>query len=131
MTEYHGRLQFHSETGTEGGYWAFQDEQFIHVKGQEVSWCSGPPCPASIGDSEHWSYDGLKILQNGDWVTIFNDDTKQEVAWEGVIDLTSQDPYASDSTDAYGMAVHSTPNNCDMRMWLWYFFQELPAKLVQ
>jgi hypothetical protein len=27
-----GRLTFHSETGTEGGYWAFQDEQFITLE---------------------------------------------------------------------------------------------------
>lgn len=27
-----GVLHFHSETGTEGGYWAFQDERFIHYK---------------------------------------------------------------------------------------------------
>jgi len=29
MTEYKGVLLFHSETGTEGGYWAMQDEKFM------------------------------------------------------------------------------------------------------
>lgn len=26
-----GRLTFYSETGTEGGYWAFQDENYISL----------------------------------------------------------------------------------------------------
>ena len=29
MTTLRGVLEFYSETGTEGGYWAFQDEKFI------------------------------------------------------------------------------------------------------
>jgi hypothetical protein len=32
---YKGILTFHSETGTEGGYWAFQDAQFIGLGGHE------------------------------------------------------------------------------------------------
>ena len=27
-----GILHLHSETGTEGGYWAFQDSKFISIK---------------------------------------------------------------------------------------------------
>lgn len=32
MTEYQGVTTFHSETGTEGGYWAFQDEKFMGLE---------------------------------------------------------------------------------------------------
>lgn len=32
MTTFKGVLTFHSETGTEGGYWAFQDEKFMGIE---------------------------------------------------------------------------------------------------
>lgn len=32
MTTIKGVLVFHSETGTEGGYWAFQDEKFMGIE---------------------------------------------------------------------------------------------------
>ena len=59
--EIKGTLFLWSETGTEGGYWAIQDERFIE-----------PP----TGDWPHprWSYDGLKVLEDGDLLKIFNPD---------------------------------------------------------
>ena len=35
MTTYKGVLVFHSETGTEGGYWAFQDEKFMGIENND------------------------------------------------------------------------------------------------
>lgn len=37
MGEYKGILLFHSETGTEGGYWAMQDERFITPAPEQTS----------------------------------------------------------------------------------------------
>jgi hypothetical protein len=34
-----GILTFHSETGTEGGYWAFQDEKFMGIPAPDVFKC--------------------------------------------------------------------------------------------
>lgn len=38
---YNGVLHFHSETGTEGGYWAFQDEKFIDLPDPHNYSCTG------------------------------------------------------------------------------------------
>jgi hypothetical protein len=45
-----GRLKFYAETGTEGGHWAFQDQEFVHlqppeygVNGQERVWDTHSP----------------------------------------------------------------------------------------
>jgi len=32
LLSYKGFLEFYTETGTEGAYWAFQDERFINEK---------------------------------------------------------------------------------------------------
>lgn len=34
-----GVLEFHSETGTEGGWFAFQDERFMHLPPPNQWWC--------------------------------------------------------------------------------------------
>lgn len=36
MTTFNGILQFHSETGTEGGYWAMQDEKFMGLVDEQT-----------------------------------------------------------------------------------------------
>ncbi len=48
-----GPLHLYSETGTEGGYWAIQDENFIFP-------------PTETWPHEHWSYGGLHCLGDGD-----------------------------------------------------------------
>jgi len=39
-TPLRGVLHFFSETGTEGGHWAFQDERFMHLPPPNQWWCS-------------------------------------------------------------------------------------------
>lgn len=64
--ELSGVLSSHSETGTEGIVWAFQDAKFIGTDGK-------------------WSYDGLHALRDGDHIKAFNDDGS--IRWEGTIAL--------------------------------------------
>jgi hypothetical protein len=67
-----GTLFLYSETGTEGGYWAIQDENFIKP-------------PSDDWPHEQWSYDGLFCLEDGDRLKIFNPDGT--IRWEGEIEL--------------------------------------------
>jgi hypothetical protein len=53
-----------SETGTEGGRWAIQEDGFVTPDG-------------------HWSYDGLQILKEGDDFTVYAEDGS--VLFHGII----------------------------------------------
>jgi len=68
-----GVLTFHSETGTEGGYWAFQDSRYII-------------------DEDNWDQKGLYVLRDMDYLMIFDPETKKEV-WSGGIDLNEYPPF--------------------------------------
>ena len=108
---FEGVCHLWSETGTEGGYWALQDSKFIK----------------KVDDKEKWSYDGLHVLKDGDWLTIFNKENPKLVAWAGIISLK---PRTSFETNVRGWRVHSTPINCDQEKWAEYFFEEYPAELI-
>lgn len=57
---------FHfSETGTEGGWWAMQEDGFRSE------------------DGAHWKYEGIRRLREGDVFTVYADDG--EVLWHGII----------------------------------------------
>ncbi|KKW22969.1 MAG: hypothetical protein UY70_C0008G0018 [Candidatus Kaiserbacteria bacterium GW2011_GWB1_52_6] len=147
-----GVLTFHSETGTEGGFWAFQDERFI-TKNTTHFACTkchhywdkekDPEGPPAFDDSdsrycaplehtfelisdENWSYDGLHILHNGDELTIFSKDDSS-VVWSGTIELTT---FTSFTEHADGWWIHSDQNGVPRHIWATWFFQEYPAFLT-
>jgi hypothetical protein len=64
MKEMKGVCFLHSETGTEGGYWAMQEDGFVTEDG-------------------HWRYEGMQLLEEGDDFTVFADDGS--VLWHGII----------------------------------------------
>jgi hypothetical protein len=64
MKEMKGVCFLHSETGTEGGYWAMQEDGFVTRDG-------------------HWRYEGLQFLEEGDDFTVFAKDGS--VLWHGII----------------------------------------------
>lgn len=95
-----GVCDFHSETGTEGGYWAFQDKRFItentiqvKCKNCDLIWHKerepdrflvppqGPPLECThifeTWPSHFFSYDGLHHLKNGDHLSILQPDSKK------------------------------------------------------
>ena len=59
MKEMRGVCFLFSETGTEGGWWAIQEDGFV-TEGEN--------------EGEQWSYEGLRILGEGDDFTVYGDD---------------------------------------------------------
>ncbi len=108
-----GVLHLWSETGTEGGYWAFQDERFI--------------APNSTNFSNVWSYDGLHVLKDGDELAIFSKENSSEVVWSGKISLHSLPCF---SEHAEGFWIHADQNGIDRKTWTRWFFEQYPAELI-
>ena len=69
MKEMQGICVLFSETGTEGGWWAMQQDGFVTEDG-------------------HWRYEGLQCLEEGDDFTVFADDGS--VLWHGIIHRDSK-----------------------------------------
>lgn len=107
MTLY-GRVMFHSETGTEGGYWAFQDDRGVRK-----------------GPSPRWSYDGQFILHNGDHVKVYGEDG--QVVFDGDIDLREHELF---SEDAGGYWIHADQIGVERDWWANLFFMEFRAELT-
>jgi hypothetical protein len=103
-----GLCFFHSETGTEGGYWAFQDSRHISPKGD-------------------WSYEGLHVLRDGDRLTIFSLAKPDEIVWSGVIKLLEHPLFTE---DAFGLWVHADQVGVDRDVWARWFYAEYPAELI-
>lgn len=98
---FNGYLTFFTETGTEGGYWAFQEE------GKD-------------------GYDGLHILKDGDRITVFDETSRKEI-WGGEIRLS---PRSDIDENVFGFRVHSRQIGVDMDEWARMFFCEYPAVLA-
>lgn len=64
MKEMKGVCFLHSETGTEGGWWAMQEDGFVTEDGD-------------------WRYEGMQCLEEGDDFTVFAEDGN--VLWHGII----------------------------------------------
>lgn len=69
MKEMKGVCFLHSETGTEGGWWAIQEDGFGTEDGG-------------------WRYEGMQYLEEGDDFTVFDDDGS--VLWHGTIHRDSK-----------------------------------------
>ena len=139
-----GVLTFHTETGTEGGYWAFQDERFIK-QNQPFGYCK--KCGISLKYTEEhpdklsekqksceheeyvgemWDYKGLHILHNGDHLKIYSKDKPEEIVWEGTINLKEYDPFVE---DVFGFWMHSDQIGEKREEWAERFFRDYPAEL--
>ena len=108
-----GVLFFWSETGTEGGHWAFQDKEFIFPP--DANWPIG-----------RWSYDGLHVLKNGDKLIIYSKDDPSQIVWSGEIELEQYCPFTE---SVRGMWIHSDQRGIDRKIWADWFIKEYPAKL--
>ncbi len=151
-----GVLFLYSETGTEGGFWAFQDSCFIYQNKTRYSckkchlywdkdkdplrhpvfekqtsdnwpdFCSSDDHQFELVSQESWSYEGLHCIKDGDHLTIYLPDTKNEV-WSGVIQLKQHNLFTE---DARGFWIHADQVGIERDVWAKYFFNEYPAKLV-
>ncbi|MFH1064484.1 MAG: hypothetical protein V1729_05365 [Candidatus Woesearchaeota archaeon] len=74
---------------------------------------------------EDWSYEGLRILEEGDKLTIYHPDTGDEV-WSGVIELKYHPLFTE---DARGKWIHADQKGIDRDTWAEYFFKGYKAKL--
>ena len=104
-----GVCHLYSETGTEGGYWAFQDERYISA------------------DGTSWSYMGMHVLKNGDSLKIFQKESPATVVWSGIISLKNLPLF---SEDASGFWIHADQDGIDREVWARYFLEEYPAELI-
>ncbi len=112
--QFTGILHLFSETGTEGGYWAFQDERFI-TRDEEAR------------REDRWSYEGLHILEDGDNLTIFSKENPEDIVWNGEISLQK---HPSFTEHARGLFIHADQTDIDRDTWAEYFLGEHKAKLV-
>lgn len=140
---------FWSETGTEGGYWAFHDTRFTVPSFAKVCrrchlyWADNgdtPPaptdpqhCPPGTHDwmpmneaREEWLYGGLHVLKNGDQLTIFSKEHPHKVIWKGTIRLEHLGLFQE---DAFGFWIHDDQVGMDRETWAEYFLKEYPARL--
>jgi len=97
-----GRLHFYFETGTEGGFWAFEE------------------------DGEK-GYDALHILNDGDSLVIYDRLNPKEIMWQGVIEL---EHYPSFEIPVGGFWVHDLQVGVTRELWGSWFFNEHLAILV-
>lgn len=105
-----GILHFYSETGTEGGFFAVQDEKYISDLGKVT---------------EQWKYEGLHLLKDSDYLRIFDYDRQTEL-WSGTINLERFPPFTE---SIFGMWMHSIQKDVNREEWARYFFEAYPAQL--
>jgi len=116
-----GTLFLYSETGTEGGYWAIQDEKFIGKRDD---------------GSPYWSYDGLHPLRDGDHLKIYHPDGT--LLWEGDIKL-KQHPVFTESVDVHdessgvnlGLWIHADQIGMSRHDWAYPFMKEYKGELTK
>lgn len=114
VEELKGELFLWSETGTEGGYWAFRDKRYIFP-------------PTKDWPHERWSYDGLHVLEDGDILTIYSKEDPAKVIWTGTIKLK---PHQLFTEHASGMWIHADQEDIDRESWAEWFLEGYPASLV-
>ncbi len=109
-----GVCYFHSETGTEGGFWAFQDNAFIF--------------PSELGSHRGaWLREGLHLLKAGDRLTIYAKDEPTRVVWTGVIEFVWHPPFKQ---SVFNCWIHNDQVSIYRETWARWFFDEFPAELI-
>ena len=101
MVVLRGNLTFWSETGTEGGHWALEDDR-PH---------SNP-------------YEGLHVLEDGDLLRVFKEDGS--IRWEGAIQLKTHPAFTE---HVFNCWIQSDQIGVERQIWAEMFFKELKAEL--
>lgn len=174
-SEIRGTLFLHSETGTEGGYWAIQDEDYIayvnpayppftghdvsnldetrfgrvvesmHEDGSRLSsarkgdqglhiveWEDGEQeiLPTAEVRARMWSYNGLRMLQTGDTLTVYEKLDPAIVAWQGLVRLVNHDE-SLDRQLTHPFRLHHDQEGVDQNLWAHWFLEEYPGMVVR
>ncbi len=75
----------------------------------------------------NWSYEGLHLLKNGDGLTIYHPQKKDQEVWTGIISLHQHKAFTQ---AASGMWIHADQKGIEREIWAEYFFKGYPARLV-
>ena len=131
--EVEGVALFHSETGTEGGWYAFQANEWVHTKDEKPEWCPTGDCWAHDKHNHtgrHASYHGLILLKNGDHAVI-RDPKTGLVVFDDVVKMTmNNDLYTKDSkSHVLGAWVNQEPVGVRRELWARWFMQGYPMVL--
>ncbi len=150
---------FHFETGTEGGYWAFQDERFI-TKNVPRSYCE--KCGKYLYQEGFLKINVIKISRAGEMLETTQPPECPEGHHERAVgDLWSyaglhilkdedrltvfspDDPnlvvwsgtirlrqHSLFSEDAFGFWIHADQEGVTRNIWATYFLKEYPAELL-
>lgn len=151
---------FHSETGTEGGYWAFQDGQFI-TKNVPRPYCK--KCGKYLDSQQYENLKVTKVLPVTEEVIEGKEPPEcpegqheREVgdswSYEGMHILENGDQLTIFSLDnpthvvwsgtislrqhplfteaAFGPWIHANQEGIDREVWATYFLKEYPAELT-
>lgn len=155
-----GFLEFFTETGAEGGYWAFHvgrknkktvtwmvcSKCFSILAGKGTSKISGikmmpagkisirfpEDCPPDKHDFQPVavptrSHRELRVLKDGDRLTVYHPKNKHKIIWSGAISLRH---YPVFQESAFGLWIHSDQNGVPRKKWAKWFFKEYPAELI-
>lgn len=108
-----GKLEPFFETGTEGVIW-------------------------SVYEDGGKGYDGLHCLDQGDYLTIFEDENKTKILWEGNVDLEYERNYRPfpmnpkyGQQEVLGFWVRGLQKDIEPDIWATWFFDHLPAELYK
>lgn len=105
-----GVLEPFYETGLEGTLWS------VHEDGKQ-------------------GYEGLNPIKSGHVLTVFNDAARQDVLWQGVVDLELDSGEQSKILKAnkypgrLGPWGYGLPKNIHPYDWVEMFYEEKPARL--
>ena len=97
-----GTLHFHTETGTEGGLWAFMEN-------------------GKVG------YAALNILKNGDRLSIYSKNKTAVPVWRGGIELQE---YPVFTQNVLGFWIHADQKGMQREIWAMWFFESSLAELI-
>ena len=93
---------------------------------KKSKYCSAEDHQFELSPKEHYDPRGRHLLENGDKLTIYHPENKEEV-WSGVIDLKFCD---SSSNQAFGWWIHTNQKGIDKDLWAEYFLNNYPAELI-
>jgi hypothetical protein len=71
------------DQGYEGHPWAFQDAEYMLP-------------PSQDHPDGYWPHEGLHILKDGDELTIFSDESEEQVLWSGTLLFVDDEPTGVD-----------------------------------
>ncbi len=103
-----GTLYLWQDQGMEWAEYAFQDAEHIH---------------RAADGRERWSYDGLHVVGEGDWLRVFHPDGER-IEWEGRLSFRPR------WWVRWLRRAELVPRGLDPARWESWFVEQRPAELL-